>query len=68
LHCAEVTDEGNIMESGVMLLVERVGLVVSRSVCFLLCCVVCAVWCSRINCTVLKLLMKVTLWRVVSCY
>jgi len=40
LHCAEVTDEGNIMESGVMLLVERVGLVLSRSVCFVLCCVV----------------------------
>jgi len=41
LHSAEVTDEGNIMESGAMLKVERVGLFMSRSVCFVLCCVVC---------------------------
>jgi len=40
----EGTDEGNIMETGVMSQVERVGLVVSRSC-------VCAVWCSRVNCT-----------------
>jgi len=70
LHCVEGADECNIMEIGVMSLVETVGLVESRSAC--LCCVVlccgCAVWCSRINCTVLKLLMKVTLWRVGSCY
>ena len=71
MHCAEVTDECNIMESGVMSVVERVGLVVSRSVCFVLCCVVlcvCVVWCSRINCTVLKVQMKVTLWRLMSCH
>ena len=69
MHCAEVTDEGNIMENGVMSVVEWVGLVVSRSeclCCIVLCCV-CAVWCSRINCTLLKLLMKVTLWRVGPC-
>jgi len=69
LHCTEGADEGNIMETGVMSVVERVGLVVSRSeclCCIVLCCV-CAVWCSRINCTVLKLQMKVTLWRMVSC-
>jgi len=48
-----------------MSLVERVGLVVSRSVC--LCCVVLCyvfvVWCSGINRTVLKVQMKVKLWR-----
>jgi len=66
LHCAEGTDEGNIMETGVMSVVERVGLVVSTSVCLccvVLCCVVLCcvfvVWCSRINCTVLKVQMKV---------
>jgi len=56
------------MGTGVMSVVERVGLVVSSSVC--VCCVVlcvCAVWCSRINCTVLKVQMKVTLWRLGSC-
>ena len=41
MHCAEVTDEGIIMETGIMSVLERVGLVVSRSVCFVLCCVVC---------------------------
>ena len=69
MHCAEVTDEGNIMENGVMSVVEWVGLVVSRSEC--LCCIVLccvgAVWCSRINCTVLKVQMKVTLWSLGSC-
>ena len=39
MHCAEGTDKGNIMETGVMSVVETVGLVMSRSVCF--CCVVC---------------------------
>jgi len=39
LHCVEGTDKGNIMETGVMSVVERLGLVVSRSVCFS--CVVC---------------------------
>ena len=69
MHCAGGTDEGNIMEIVVMSVFESVGLVVSRSVC--LCCVVlccvCAVWCSRINCTVLKVQMKVILWRLGSC-
>jgi len=68
LHCAEGADEGNIMETGVISLVETVGLVVSKSVC--LCWVVlcvCVVWCSRINCNVLKVQMKVTLWRLGSC-
>ena len=41
MHCAESTDEDNIVESGVMSVVERVGLVVSRSVC--LCWVVLCV-------------------------
>jgi len=61
LHCAEFTDEGNILETVVMSLVETVGLFVSRSVC--LCWVVlcvCVVWCSRINCTVLMVRMNVT--------
>ena len=39
MHCAEGTDEGYIMETGVMSVVERVGLIVPTSVC--LCCVVC---------------------------
>jgi len=52
-----------------MSVVERMGLVVSRSVCVcVLCCVVCVqFWCNRINCTVLKVQMKVTLWRLGSC-
>ena len=45
-------DLGNVIETAVMSVEERVGLVESRSVC--LCCVVLccvfAVWCSRINC------------------
>ena len=41
MHCFEGTDEGYIMETGVMSVVERVGLVVSISVC--LCCVVLCV-------------------------
>jgi len=45
LHCAEGADESNIMETGVMSLVETVGLVVPRSVC--LCWVVLCV-CSLV--------------------
>jgi len=45
LHCAEGADEGNIMETGVMSLVEMVGLVMSRLVC--LCWVVLCV-CSLV--------------------
>jgi len=45
MHCAEVTDEGIIMETGIMSVLERVGLIVSRTVC--LCCVVLCV-CSLV--------------------
>ena len=66
MHCAEGTDEGNIMETGVMSVVERVGLFVSRSVC--LCCVelcVCVQFVvAGLIARVLKIQMEVTLWRL----
>ena len=64
---AEGTDEGNIMENGVMSLVEGVGLVVSRSVC--LCCVVFYVQfgVAGLFARLLKVQMKATLWRLGSC-
>jgi len=34
--------------------------------CVVLCCMF-VLWCSRINCTVLKVQMKVILWRLRSC-
>jgi len=48
LHCAEGTGEGYIMETGAMSVVERVGLIVSRSVGLCLCCVVFGV-CSLVQ-------------------
>jgi len=46
LHCVEGTDEGKIMEIVVMSVVERVGVVVSRSV--RLCCIVLCI-CSLVQ-------------------